>query len=99
MIDWINELAKTYYPIISTAFGLLAAAYTMIRMCIRFRDDYKDRESRLVGIEKRLHHLDNNKDGRVNKLSTLCESQIESNKTALAASAYNTGRIDQLKKN
>ena len=33
---------------------------------------------------------------RIDKLSNLCQSQIDTNKKALAMSAYNKGRIDQI---
>jgi|TARA_R110001592_G_scaffold313382_1_gene588762 cytochrome c-type biogenesis protein CcmH/NrfG len=35
---------------------------------------------------------------RIDKLSDLCQSQIETNKKALAISSYNKGRIDQINK-
>lgn len=46
--------------------------------------DKKELENKLNQIELRLHHLDDAETGRVNKMSKLCESQIESNKQAYA---------------
>jgi len=44
----------------------------------------KELEDRLSDIEKRLHHLDHPKNGRVPKMTKLCENQIATNLEASA---------------
>lgn len=95
-IQKVNEVIGEYYPLISTAFGLLAALFTVIRIAFIFKDKAAKKEARITDIEKRLYHLDDPKTGRVHKLSRMVETQIETNKRALAISAYNKGQIDQI---
>tara|TARA_R110002051_G_scaffold114470_1_gene187374 strand:+ start:1089 stop:1382 length:294 start_codon:yes stop_codon:yes gene_type:complete len=55
----------------------------------------KSKEKHAVEInalKKDLEALHN----RIDKLSLLCQSQIDTNKKAIALSAYNKGRIDQI---
>ena len=103
MIEFISK----YYQIISVIFGILATIGVIVGIAYKFtiiyqnnkRDKLKYRtnfESKLNDLEKRLFALDR-PDGRINKLSDLCQSQIKSNKLALSNAAYVKGVIDGMK--
>ena len=101
MIEFISK----YYQVISVVFGLLAGLGVVIGIVYKLtilnearlkqKRDYKRFvEKQLNDLDKRMYNLDN-EDGRINKLSDLCQSQIKSNKLALSNSAYVKGRIDE----
>lgn len=103
------EFVSKYFEIISVVFGLLAGLGVVIGIVykltilnesrLKVKRDYKRCiESRLADLDKRMYNLDN-PDGRINKLSDLCQSQIKSNKLALSNAAYVKGRIDEKQNN
>lgn len=103
------EFIAKYYQIISVVFGFLAGLGIVIGIVykltmlnearLKVKRDYKRCiESSLADLDKRMYNLDN-PDGRINKLSDLCQSQIKSNKLALSNAAYVKGIIDEKKNN
>ena len=95
IIGFINDLLRTYYPIVSTIFGSLAAGRTVWVISKRRQDDKARDQAFLADIEKRLSHLDDKDTGRVNKMTRLCESQIETNKVAYGIAKRVDGRMDE----
>jgi len=103
----IEQFIKDHFEIISVIFGLLAALGVIIGIVYKItilnearlkrkRDYKRANEEKITELEKRMYRLDS-KDGRINKLSDLCQSQIKSNKLALSNAAYVKGRIDEAK--
>jgi len=74
MLDFIAK----YYQLISVIFGLLAAGFTIVRVVSFFTGLYGKLDQRVRILEVNDHAL-NHPDGRVNKLSSLVEREINTN--------------------
>jgi hypothetical protein len=71
-------------------FSVASLMFIIYRISATEADKRAGKEARLVAVESELKEAVN----RVNKLSSLCESQIETNKKAYAM-AYATMRVQQ----
>ena len=95
VINYINAGCLEYYPIISTGFGIASTVFIGYRIIVTFKDKSHAKNVRLNDIEKRLHHLDDPKTGRVHKLSKMVEQEIDTNKKAFALAHRVNGRLDE----
>jgi len=92
---YINEFCRTYYPIISTGFGIASTLFIGYRIVSKYKEKAYAKELRLIDIEKRLHHMDDPETGRVHKISGLCDRQIRSNLLAYGLAKEVKGRMDE----